>query len=321
MAHLVTTKQPCLTPGRTIMTRISSRKRAVLDAVAKKTLACALAMAIVWSLGIASAFATPITFVKATKDNIPAAPGQAATAANTTLANGSPLVLNTDYVATGADDEMWGYRATSLHTGSTTAYNVFFGSRDNGTNDENSPRLRTTISGLTVGETYDIYAYYFGSSSNSVTAGNQDYRIRAGLENTVGELPLFTQRGDNPAFPGSTQGFAVPHQGVNPNPLIIPEGLIINGVNTDPNPGTTFLIQNLIGQAVAVDDGNGSGQIWVYIDDDTSAVGSSSGIANQIVRSVYTGVGFALVPEPSGIFLVGSGLLGLVAHRRRRRRN
>ena len=303
------------------MILIPCRNRTALYVATKLTFAVTTALAAVLALGSASAMATPITFVKATINSIPADVGQAATAANTTLANGAALSSGTDYTNVGADDEMWGYRNTSLHTGSTAAYNVFFGSRDNGTNDENSPRLRTTISGLTVGETYDIYAYYFGSSSNPVTAGNQDYRIRAGLENTVGELPLFTQRGDNPAFPGSTQGLAVPHQGVNPNPLIIPEGLIINGVNTTPNPGTTFLIQNLIGQAVAVDDGNGIGQVWVYIDDDTSAVGSVSGIANQIVRSVYTGVGYTLVPEPSGIFLVGAGLLGLIVHGRRRRRN
>src|SRR5690606_27077826 len=159
-----------------------------------------------------------------------------------------------------------------------------------------------------------------GNAAGPAGGDNQDYRVRAGLDNIAGELPLFTQRNDNPI---GTESSAVPSQVGDQTPgLLIPEGLVLRGVNADSNPGNTFLLQASLGTAVA----DVFGQIHVFVDDDISAIGmgpDSSNEPDQTVRSTYTGVGYSLVaaqvPEPASVVMLGVGALLIVGVRARTR--
>lgn len=122
--------------------------------------------------------------------------------ANTTLADGTALVLQTavlaadppQYYTHSSDFESanghWHHR-TGIGNGS----NIF---ASQATND--SPVLRTTLSGLTPGESYAISVYFWVAGSGAPT-GNQEWDLRAGLDagaltdirpNTAGVVRLDT---------------------------------------------------------------------------------------------------------------------------------
>ncbi|HYG24297.1 MAG TPA: BNR-4 repeat-containing protein [Verrucomicrobiae bacterium] len=174
---------------------------------------------------------------------------------NTTLASGG--VLNPPATSSGTDG-VWrlrtlGNSATTFESGGDTSA---AGNAANG-NSEDTPTLKTTISGLTPGVVYNIYAYFWSA------AGSQDWRLRAGLTNLGGSLPLFAN---------STHPTPVASEFSNP-PLI--------------TEADRTLQQAPLGFAVA----DAEGKIEVYVDDDPAA---RAGMANGWnLRTWYDGVGYS----------------------------
>jgi hypothetical protein len=199
-------------------------------------------------------------------------------AGNTTFAAGGTFSPGT---ATSGTDGLWrlrtlGNNATAFESGGdiTTAGNAVNG------NNENVPRLATVISGLVPGASYNLYAYFWSASG-------QDWRLRADLTNSAGDLPLFVS---------SSQPTAVAADFVTA-PLVV--------------EADRTLRQAALGVATA----NGSGAIPVYVDDDPAA---RAGIANGwTYRTWYDGVGYAAVPQviaadPTNLtFTVSGGTLTL----------
>lgn len=211
---------------------------------------------------------------------------------NTLLTDGSGLTFSP---GTEGDD-LWNSRAFG-NGGTVITSNEA---------SEDAPRLETTISGLTAGETYDVYAYFWG-------AGNtQLWRGRAGLIDTAGDLQGYnTAHFNGSSFLPMTYVTSPPlASSINPGPLSTADGAgFENGgyfsgsVLTEEADRRLFEIS--LGTAVA----DASGNISVFIDD---LANTSSGN-----RTWYDGVGSQLVvavPEPgtagilmlAGLFAVGS---------------
>ena len=133
------------------------------------------------------------------------------------------------------------------------------GSALNG-DSEDCPRLATTITNLSPGASYNIYAYFW-----SATDSPENWRIRASLTNSPGDLPLFTRSSQPAAVAGD---FTVA-------PLLAESNRI--------------LFQAPLGIGIA--DANGS--VVVYVDDDPA---SRTNVTNGWeFRSWYDGVGYAPV--------------------------
>ncbi|WP_338689386.1 hypothetical protein [Haloferula helveola] len=96
-----------------------------------------------------------------------------ATLANTSLADGSPLVTTGPTATDGAADGQW-----HLHTGLGNGDSAF---TVNEAGSESARALKTTVTGLEEG-TYDVYAYFWSRPG-------EDWRIRAGF--TTSELLVF----------------------------------------------------------------------------------------------------------------------------------
>ena len=218
-----------------------------------------------------------------------------ADASNTTLADGSPL--SGGVTTAGAADGLWRERAFG------NSASIF---ESNASGGEDAPRLRTTISGLTVGETYEVFAYFWGG-------GNALWRGRVSLTDEAGDLPGY----NTSHFSGSSfspmsglTSFVAGDSGLNPGPLWTATGGVVDsGYFT----GTVIseeadrrLYQVSLGEVIAT-----SSSIDVFIDD----------LANtaQANRTWYDGVGFQVsaVPEPSSLTVIALGAIGLIVRRRR----
>lgn len=207
--------------------------------------------------------AAAITYVDASPDN-------------TTLADG------TAYTPTAAlvnNDDLWSSRAFG------NGVTVYAANDGNATPGENAPMLRTTIGGLTVGATYNLYVYFWGGG-NDGPVGNQRWDIQAGLTSTT--LTFSDTQNSTNLGHAST--------GVNPATYFTNTPLVLV-LDSDRR-----LYEASLGTAVA----DGSGNINIFIDD-------APGNAN---RTWYDGVGFQLIPEPSVALLGAIGLLGLLRRRR-----
>lgn len=194
---------------------------------------------------------------------------------NTALAAGGTF---TPSAASSGTDGLWrlrtlGNAATTFESGGdiSTAGNAAGG------NNEDAPRLVTTIFGLTPGRRYGVYAYFWNASG-------QTWRIRAGLTNNLGDLALFTASTEPAAVAGD---FTVA-------PLLV--------------EADRTLKQASLGETTA----DGSGTVKVYLDDDPAVrIGLGGAWA---YRTWYDGVGYAaltpgsLSPTNLSYLLQGSGL-------------
>lgn len=180
---------------------------------------------------------------------------------NTTFAAGGTF---TPSAATSGTDGLWrlrtlGNSATAFESGGdiTAAGNAVNG------NNENAARLATTITGLNPNARYQLYAYFWSAPSA------QDWRIRASLTNSAGDLPLFSNASEPTAVAGDFVSA----------PLIV--------------EADRLLQQAFLGEGLA----DGAGKIIVYVDDDPA---SRAGIANGWnLRSWYDGVGYAALSPAS----------------------
>jgi len=216
---------------------------------------------------------------------------------NTTLADGTALVEGTHFEndSTAADDR-WNIR--DFGNGES-----IFGSNDSGTG-EDTPRLKTTISGLVALENYNVTVYFWG-------AENSQWRARTSLTDDSGDLPGYN------TFHTATSSFSAASfvtanasgSLLNPGPLSTSDGAgfenggyFANQVLTEE--GNRSLYEVNLGQTAADSNGN----IWVFVDD----------LANttNVNRTWYDGVGIEIVPEPttSGVLLLG--LMGFALRRR-----
>lgn len=144
------------------------------------------------------------------------------------------------------------------------------------------PELTTQITGLTSGTEYDVWVFFWDTSGSAT----QTWNIAAGL--TSGSLTTYSFDGaGNTTAPVSAETLTFTDPTVDP----IEADRTMYGVNLGPvtASGTTInvFIDNLTGE------GTGGGN-----------------------RTWYDGVGYEVVPEPSGALLGGLGALLLLRRRR-----
>jgi hypothetical protein len=148
---------------------------------------------------------------------------------------------------------------------------------------EDAPRLVTTIAGLNAGSTYAIYAYFWSKAASSST---EQWLLRAGLQNTGGDLTLYGTSGSSSmgitstaaSLVSSTAGFAM--------------------APTTVSESGRLLYQASLGNATA----DGSGTIQVFVDDYAHATTVNN-------RTWYDGVGYSHVinPNPTNMAFSVSG--------------
>jgi hypothetical protein len=254
------------------------------------------------------AMAAPITYVDATSG----------VSGNTALAAGG--VFSPPLNGTTNLDNQWEQRTTFGNGG-----NIFETSGEGPAVTENAPRIVTTVSGLTPGQPYKLYAYFW--SPNDI---NQQWLLRAGLTDTVGDLPSWSRLGndavnnaggvvgtDADSFFVATDNVA-PFPATGPADFANPGALFGTTVNQAGkaviSESSRYLWQALVGTKVA--DSNGQAQI--YIDDYVLGGGAPpAGTQTVNLRTWYDGVGYELVPEPSALLMLLFAAPALVARRHR----
>jgi hypothetical protein len=177
-----------------------------------------------------------------------------------------------------ADDDMWSER-TGFSIGSN-----FFQSGDG--NGENSPEIKTTITGLAPLGAYRVYVHFWDGSGTA-----PDWNVRAGF--APGVNTLFANPADAPDI-GATGGVLASSLTYVANPTPFTEG------------ADRTQYAGLVGIALAT----GLGSLDVYIDD----LPSTNGV-NQ--RTWYDGVSYELVPEPASAAMLVFAVPALAALRRR----
>ena len=209
---------------------------------------------------------------------------------NTTEADGSALVTNGD---NNGIDDIWRTRAFANPIAAPLILEAN-GATAGDADTEDTPRLRTTISGLNPGSSYSVYVYQHVSAF---------YRIAASLTNDPNShLPVFLQADSTQVTDPMLANFT-------------------NVITNDSAYGTDSLYQVSLGTAVA----SGGGTIDVYVDNDTRQATQdarldpgSVGAGNQWdFRTVYDGVGFELIPEPASLMLLLGGVALTTIVRRR----
>lgn len=184
-----------------------------------------------------------------------------ATTSNTTLANGS--AFNPAPNGNTGNDNNWELRTgfgsggTVLESGGEVA-------------SENAPELKTTLTGLTPGATYRIFACLWDPTNAS-----EDWNLRAGVIANPGANTLFsaadatTELVATAAVPASTLTFS-------------------SAPTTVLDSGNRTMLAASIGTLAA----DGNGQISVYLDDRNAATSPN-------FRSWYDGLAYEFVAPPS----------------------
>lgn len=223
---------------------------------------------------------------------------------NTTLADGTAIAAGTHYeVNSNASDDKWGIRFFA--NGGTVI-------SSNDSSGEDSPILRMPISGLTPGENYNTYAYFWDSTDEArVTAGNPDRWQWRGLANFTGEtdengdlvgiwasdfdpanadtqMPMTELTHDaDPDNPGPITTDDNPNPPTNAGGSTAGQGFEDGGYflnNVLVQEGDRYMLQADLGVATA----DSNGMIFVYIDDFPG---------NNINRTWFDGIGFELAPD------------------------
>lgn len=206
-----------------------------------------------------------------------------------TYATGGSLATTTWINFTDSSDEdqdQWRFRAgTNRGVG-----NSIYHARDNGGN--NIPELTVELPGLADG-TYAVYVFFWDDPSSS----NNTHNIDAGL--TSGSLT--TYGAETPLSNGVTATLA-------------PLASTLSYSGADPTTASLFSSWNLyaaqVGQAVV----SGGSTVNVFVDHSQITTGLTS---TAQVRSLFDGVGYELIPEPSAGLLTSFGALALLFRRRR----
>ncbi|MCU0796747.1 MAG: BNR-4 repeat-containing protein [Akkermansiaceae bacterium] len=193
----------------------------------------------------------PLGILKADLTYLDATTG---TSGNTTLANGSTFTPPGNGT-TGADNN-W-----ELRTGFANSSSILEAS---GETSENAPEIRTRITGLTPGASYIIHALFWDGSGAS-----PDWNLRAGFTSNPGANTLYA----NPADAADLAATAA----IDANTLTF--------AGTAPlfTEDDRTLFAAPLGSRVA----DGTGTIWVYLDDLPSTIGVNN-------RTWYDGLAYEL---------------------------
>lgn len=179
-----------------------------------------------------------------------------ASTSNTTLANGS--AFNPPLNGTTGIDNNWEQRTTFGSSG-----NIFEAGGEQPA--ENAPEIKTTLSGLTPGASYNIHVCFWDPTSTG-----EDWNIRAGIAANPGANTLFSAA-DSTGELGSTAAVLASTQTFTTAPTILAEG------------GRALLSAPL--GAITAD---GSGEISVFIDDRSASTSVN-------LRTWYDGLAYELV--------------------------
>ncbi len=162
-----------------------------------------------------------------------------ASTSNTTLANGS--AFNPPLNGTTGNDNNWEQRTTFGSGG-----NIFEAGGEQPA--ENAPELKTTLTGLTPGASYNVFAYFWDPTSTA-----EDWNIRAGNTANPGANTLFSAA-DSTGDLTSTASVLASTQTFSTAPTVLAES-------------SRALLAASIGTLTA----DSGGQISVYIDDRNAA--------------------------------------------------
>lgn len=193
------------------------------------------------------------------------------------------------------DQDQW-----RLRTGTSRGVNdTIFHARDNGSQDgtDTIPELTIEIPGLADG-TYNIYVFFWDDPSSPNNTQNIDAGLTSGSLSTYGA--------DNPL--------------INDEPAILaPAASSLTYSGTDPSASTLFNTWQLHAGLVGQVEVSGGSTVRVYVDHSQPTIdGNSDPLGSTAqVRSLFDGVGYELVPEPSSFLLGLAGALTLLARRRR----
>lgn len=229
-----------------------------------------------------------------------------ASTSNTLAWNGSSYGTFTTSTSSSGTDGLWRARTGLANPYTTGTVFESAGATGGAQNTEDAPRLATTITGLTVGSSYAVYAYFWGAGSPNA------WKIQAGLSDpgAGNNMTVYTQLGGG----GATQVTATSFTQIGTTPLAGSARTTSEGFTSTILIAEVdrLLFRAALGTAVA----DGSGSITVYIDDDTAGRQAGQNPTTSSLRTWYDGVGVEAVPEPSAALL---GLLGTLALFRRRR--
>lgn len=209
------------------------------------------------------------------------------------------------HAGTGADSDQWAERSSPFGTN-----NNIFQALPSG-DPSSIPQLTTTISGLTDGQTYAVYAF-FQDNTGDTSSAYQNWVLSAGLTTSLDTTywsdgqPIAAHNAATPVV-GTTGSGTISTMGVSEASTLTYAGTaptdVLSGVGTT---GERRLYAVYLGETTL----SGATEIDVYVD--MLIEGSTSE-----TRTWYDGVGYEAVPEPSSTALLGLGGLSLILRRRR----
>jgi hypothetical protein len=205
------------------------------------------------------------------------------------------------------DADQWSLRTSSDPGNPFGTNNTIFQAMPNGT-PAAIPQLTTTISSLTDGETYKVWAF-FQDNVGDTSSPYQNWVISAGLTTSL-DTTYWA-----PGQPLASHNSATPVLGTGGTGTItttnVSEAEVLTYSGTPPiftegsGEGLRSLFAVYLGEVTL----SGGTEINVYVD---MLIAGSSGAT----RVWYDGVGYELIPEPSTAILGGLGLLALLRRRR-----